>query len=413
MKPTLKCLTPLLGLLVFLAGCGTATNPVAPVPIPPLSSLTLSPSGDTLVVGQSGLFTATAVDTGGVPYTGRLTWTSSDADVFTVAASGLVSAVGEGSALLVVSGGGQADTARVLVFAAAVGWVVQTSHATEDLYDVFFDGAGRCGWAVGAAGVVLSTVDAGETWTRKMPTNFILRGVWFTSLQEGWAVGHGGTVLHTVNGGTSWTRLTSTATSENLMDVYFASRDLGWVVGSGGLLMTTTDRGATWQKTNLGGYTLNGVMFAGTDDGWAVGDGGIIVGTHDGGTTWFIVDTYVTNQPLKGLWRRSAEMAVAVGAQGVVPSTSVTADSVTWALGNAGSLNQLEDVCFATGSSGYAVGWNGLAGVVLRTDTGGSTWEPQTANSQFGLRGVFFVDERRGWVVGDNGIIRHTSSGGR
>jgi photosystem II stability/assembly factor-like uncharacterized protein len=413
MNLTLKRLTPFLGLLALLAGCGTATNLVAPIVSTPLSSLTLSLHADTLVVGGTRQFTAAALDTLGAPYTGALNWASGDAGVFTVSATGLVSAVGEGAALLVVSGGGRADTAQVLVYPVATGWVIQTSNATEDLYDVFFDGAGRHGWAVGSGGLVLSTTDAGATWTRRLPTSATLRGVWFTSALEGWVVGFGGTVLHTLDGGSTWSLVTSGATSANLMGVYFATRDTGWVVGGNGLIMTTNDRGATWNKVNRGGVTLNSVMFAGTKDGWAVGEGGIIVGTHDRGVTWFIVQPSVTTQALKAVWRRSVERAVAVGAAGVVPVTEATPDSVAWTLTNPGGLYQLEGVCFAGASAGYAVGENNGAGSVLHSADDGVTWTPQVANSQFPLRSVFFVDSGRGWAVGDNGIIRHTASGGQ
>jgi photosystem II stability/assembly factor-like uncharacterized protein len=414
MNPTFKRLTPLLGLLVLLAGCGKAKNPVAPVDTTPLSSVTLSLHADTLEVGQTRQFTATALDTLGAPYTGALHWASSDAGVFTVSGTGFVRAVGEGTALLVVSGGGKADTARVLVYPVTSGWVVQTSNATEDLYDVFFDGAGRRGWAVGSGGLILSTSDAGDTWTRQTPTSATLRGVWFTGTDDGWAVGTGGTLLHysTVQGVTAWRLVTSAATIENLMDVYFATPDTGWVVGGNGLLMTTRNHGVTWSKVNRGGVTLNGVMFAGTQDGWAVGEGGIVVGTHDRGASWFTVQPSVTGQPLKGIWRRSVERAVAVGAQGVVPATEVTADSVAWTMANAGSLYQLEGVCFVDSTAGFAVGWNGTAGCVIHSSNDGVTWDPQVVTSQFRLHGVFFVDARRGWVVGENGIIRHTATGG-
>ena len=410
MNLTLKRLTPLLGLLVLLAGCGKTANPVAPILIPPLSSVTLSTHADTLDVGQTRQFTAVATDTADVPYTGALNWTSSNTGVFVVGSTGLVTAVGEGTALLAVSGGGKADTASVLVYPTATGWLAQTSIVTDDLYDVFFDGAGRLGWAVGSGGVVLSTKNAGATWTRQPSPNYNLRGVWFTSALEGWAAGSGGTVLHTLDGGSSWTRLLNTASSEFLMDVYFATRDTGWVVGESGLILATTDRGATWQRSIHGSFTLTSVMFAGTRDGWAVGQGGIVLGTHDRGVTWFTAP-YATAQSLKGLWRHDTGRAVAVGAGGVVLRTSITPDSVAWALGNAGNLNQLEGVCLADSLIGFAVGLNGT-GAVLRTSDGGETWAPQTASSPYRLRGVFFLDTRRGWVVGDNGTIRHTTSGG-
>jgi hypothetical protein len=76
MNPNLKRLMPCLGLLVLLAGCSSESNPVAPIVVPPLSSLVVTPAADTLDVGESRLFTATAVDTAGDPYTGALVWTS-------------------------------------------------------------------------------------------------------------------------------------------------------------------------------------------------------------------------------------------------------------------------------------------------------------------------------------------------
>jgi photosystem II stability/assembly factor-like uncharacterized protein len=411
MNPNYKRLMLCLGLLVWVAGCSSESNPVAPIVIPPLSSLTVTPDADTLSVGESRLFTAVAVDTAGNPYTGALVWTSTDTGVFTVSSLGLVRALGEGAARLIVSGGGLADTADVLVYPTTQGWVVQISNASEDLHDVFADADGRLVWAVGNGGLVLSSPDAGTTWTRRVPSIYDLHGVWFTSATEGWVVGEAGTVLHTLDGGATWTRLTTVGSSESLRDVYFASRDVGWVVGGNGQILATTDRGASWSRSWSGGQTLNAVMFAG-DDGWAVGENGVIIGSHDGGGTWFVVIPSLTVESLRGLWRHGAERTVAVGLQGVVLRTAATPDSVAWSLGNVGSFYQCAGVCFPLAATGYAVGWNGAAGFVLRSDDGGATWTPQVATSAFPLRGVFFVDELRGWAVGDNGVIRHTASGG-
>jgi photosystem II stability/assembly factor-like uncharacterized protein len=404
----------LLSVLVLVAGCSSSSNPVAPVSVPPLSSLTLTPKADTLTVGGTAAFTATALDTLGQPYAGGgLLWSTSDAGVFTVTSAGVVTARGEGTATLAVSGGGRRDTALVLVYPHASGWFAQTSNASESLEGVFFDPAGRLGWVVGGGGVVLNTTDAGETWSRRMPTTFDLNAVWFTSALEGWAVGKSGTVLHTLDGGTSWSRSISTNTSSELRGVTFAARDTGWAVGGGGLVLWTTDRGAHWQKSFAGtGSALNEVRFSGPD-GWAVGDGGVVAGSHDRGLTWFVVQPAITTQTLRGLWRSGPDSTVAVGLQGVVASTVVTPDSTTWVLGpNVGFEFNLDGVCFPTLDVGYAAGWNVAGGTVLRSDDGGWTWRAQDVSSQFHLKAVYFVDGLRGWAVGENGTIRHTVSGG-
>jgi photosystem II stability/assembly factor-like uncharacterized protein len=237
--------------------------------------------------------------------------------------------------------------------------------------------------------------------------------VWFTSATEGWAVGGNGTILKTVNGGQSWSRLTNVGVGDALMDVCFATPDTGWVVGGSGLILRTFDRGASWQALRLPtAFILTWVSFSGTADGWAVGGGGVIAGTHDRGLTWFIVPS-ITTQGLEAVWRRSGLAAWAVGGQGVAPRTIVTPDSTAWELRNAGATRQLAGVHFPTDAIGYAVGFDAsLGGAVLRSDDGGASWQAQASHTSVRLNDVFFVDELRGWAVGDAGIIIHTARGG-
>ena len=409
----LSRLIPFVLLAAASAGCGKGRNPFIPVILPPLSAVVLTPTTDSLQVGQGRAFNAVAYDTAGAPVANAgFAWTSSDEGVLTVSSTGFVNAVGEGLAIVIAAAGGMSDTAVVFVRPTATGWNVQASGGTtNNLHGVFFQPDGRHGFAVGETGTVVSTDDAGVTWSAQSATTFSLYGVWFTGPSEGWAVGNSGTVLHTTNGGTSWTRLTNVGAGENLRDVYFATRDTGWAVGSAGAIVRTFDRGASWQKVNPTGNTLNSVAFTGTRDGWAVGEGGVIVGTHDRGLSWFIVQPTVTGQALKAVWRRSATQAWAAGSQGLTPRTVVTPDSTAWELRNAGAANQLEGVFFPTGTIGFAVGYSGT-GAVLRSDDGGTSWNAQAANTSVRLNDVFFVDALRGWAVGDGGKIIHTATGG-
>jgi len=398
--------------LIALAAWGCGSKTVAPVPLPPLSSVTVSPDADTVRVGENVAFTAAAFDTLGAMVGGAgFKWVSLDTGIFTVSSTGTVRGVSEGTALLIASAGGMSDTAEVTVIPAVDGWYTQASNANlANLYGVFFQADGRDGWAVGEAGKILVTRNAGETWSAQVSrTGFTLYGVWFTSALEGWAVGVNGTVMHTLDGGTLWSRV-DTFTSETLMDVQFASRDTGWVVGGNGLVMHTFDRGVTWTKTYPTPWALHSVAFSGTTDGWAVGDG-VIVGTHDRGLSWFVVQPTLTSLSLRGIVRRSEVQSVAVGQQGTVAATVAGVDSTEWVLGSAGSAFQLEGVHFPTDMKGWAVGFSGT-GTVLHSDDWGASWTTQISNTQFRLNDVFFVDEQRGWAVGDQGTIIHTATGG-
>ena len=409
---SLAALVALAAVMSF-TGCECGTSNVVGPPLPPLSSIVITPATDTLVVMQQRLFTAVARDTNDAVVSGAgLAWASSDPGVFTVSGSGLVTARGEGVASLFASGGGAADTATVAVIVQS-GWYVQPSNTTNDLNGVFFQPDGREGWAVGDAGTVVHSTNAGASWGNQ-PSNtaFNLNDVWFTTASTGFAVGHGGTVMRTRNRGASWTRLGTVAAIENLYGVCFADTSRGWVVGSNGVTLRTGDGGATWTKAYPTVQQLNSVSFSDTTNGWAVGEGGVIVGTHDGGRSWYVVQPAVTAIPLRAVWRNSNTLAWAGGATGANPFTVATPDSLQWVLGSFGNENNVRGLQMVDNSVGYAVGSIATGGRVLKTTTGGAVWGPQISNTIQGLNDVWFVDPLRGWAVGVGGRIIHTSKGG-
>jgi len=395
----------------MFTGCNCGTAIVVP-PGPPLSAVVLTPGVDTLAVGDQHQFVAVALDTDSVAVAGAaISFTSGDPGVISVSTSGLVTGVGEGLTTLVAESGGKADTSVVAVFVQH-GWYAQASSTTNDLNGVFFQPDGRNGWAVGGAGTIVHTSDAGTTWgNQPSSTAFQLQGVWFTTDVTGFAVGFGGTVMRTRNGGGSWTRLTNVLASENLFDVCFADTSHGWAVGANGAIVRTADGGATWSKQNPTGLQLNSVSFSDTTNGWTVGEGGVIVGTHDGGRSWYVVQPSVTALALKAVWRNSNTLAWAGGTSGANPFTTATVDSLQWNLGTFGASNQVFGLQMVDDQTGFAVGSNGT-GLVLRTVDGGLVWSPQVSNSAQQLNDVYFVDTLRGWAVGAAGRVVHTSKGG-
>jgi len=398
------------------AGCGKGVT--RPIVVPPLSRVVIAAGGDTTVVADTLLvggtlqFLATAFDTGGSPVPGApLHWSSTEPAIFGVTSSGRVTGLGEGQALLVVEISGVSDSMSLLVLPGSAGWFAQVSNSTRQLNGVFFVPDGRHGWAVGDGGEILATTDAGENWARQVSnTLFNLNAVWFTDADSGWAVGNAGMAVHTQDGGFTWTPL-PTGASENLMDVFFAYPDTGWAVGSSGAILRSFDWGATWIKQNPTSFILHSVSFAGTRRGWAVGDNGTILGTTDRGLNWTI-ELPVTSLSLRGVWRRDEFVAFAAGQQGVVPRTRNVAGLPVWELQNTGASNQLEGMFAPRDTTVFAVGFNG-SGLVLRSGDAGVTWSPQSVPLPTMLRDVYFVDELRGWAVGDNGRIVHTGSGGR
>lgn len=92
---------------------GKATIDVTPVPV---ASLTVTPATATLPVGGTQLLTAVARDAQGVELPGRVvTWLSGAPSLATVSQGGLVTAVGEGLALIIATCEGQRATVNLAV----------------------------------------------------------------------------------------------------------------------------------------------------------------------------------------------------------------------------------------------------------------------------------------------------------
>ena len=272
----------LAALLAALAGCGKTA------PTPPLGTLLIVPTTDTIAVGGTRVFNVVATDLQGqVVSNPVVSWTSGDAAVMTVNTVGRVDALSEGNTLLFASSGGMTDTASISVF-TTTGWYVQRSGAgigEGPLNGVFVNGDARTGWAVGSGGRAYKTTDAGATWTLK-PTgsSFNLNAVWFTDLSEGWAVGTNGTVLRSTDGGESWEEFPGLYEDVHRLMIHPTDAKFLYAVTGRGLY-TGPERGAAWEQwtrreDDIGGYP-DGFVFRPSDPKLI-----FMTAAHDAPGTW-------------------------------------------------------------------------------------------------------------------------------
>jgi photosystem II stability/assembly factor-like uncharacterized protein len=168
---------------------------------------------------------------------------------------------------------------------------------------------------------------------------------------------------------------------DELFAVAFADQTHGWAVGKFGLILHTADGGRTWlEQISRTHNALSAVSFPNNQRGFAVGSAGTVVATSDGGRSWKAQKSGVEEQ-LLSLQALSPDVVYAVGAYGTLIST--TDGGATW--------------------QKHALSWDNLIPQVVR-DVG--YMEPN-------LNSVFFVDQQFGWIVGEFGLILHTSDGGR
>ena len=250
------------------------------------------------------------------------------------------------------------------------------------------------GCAVGSSGIVLVTVDGGESWRevrRGRSPGDGLGDLDFVDASHGWAVGSA-SLVRTEDGGETWSPLIFGSSENGYFSgnaIHFTNDHRGWLVSHGGILMHTEDGGVTWTRTTLPldkdeHPTLWDVTFTDDAHGWVVGERGVIFHTEDHGVTWRRQENGVPIvRPLrKGEIRR----------HDVLPELEVEPDRLT-----------LSAVRFVDSQRGQAVGYYSdvAESVVLGTRDGGALWQVERVQPGELLRSLAVLDRSHAWAAGD------------
>ena len=120
------------GMAAITAMAGSASGSAEVTVAQEVDAIAVSPSADTLVAGDTLRLAAEAIDANGHAVAGaEFSWETSDASVATVDASGLVTAVGEGTATVTASSGTAQGTAEITVADADRDALVALYEATN------------------------------------------------------------------------------------------------------------------------------------------------------------------------------------------------------------------------------------------------------------------------------------------
>ncbi len=179
---------------------------------------------------------------------------------------------------------------------------------------------------------------------------------------------------------TGWVATRVGPPAQDLNTVFFLDSKRGWVGGDNGYLSRTDDGGHSWvQQTVDTKDAINDIYFRDKEDGFLIA-GSAIFGTRDNGTRWTEVRRFT-------------------------PSEFDGADV------------ELYSVRFPTKTKGWVVGSVSrrdlvVDSILLYTENGGETWQRKRAPSRLELIHLEFANEKRGWIVGDEGTILATSDAG-
>jgi photosystem II stability/assembly factor-like uncharacterized protein len=156
------------------------------------------------------------------------------------------------------------------------------------------------------------------------------------------AVGGFGTVLRSTDGGLNWQsltldwpKLTNDFFEPHLYDVHVADTGIVTIVGEFEMVIQSADQGDSWEAKHIGEASLFGLSLHGNGVGFAVGQNGKILKTADGGQTWKQVDSPGTGI-LLNVWNSEAGDVLISGIRNMLHS----ADSgATWERIDQGDLS--------------------------------------------------------------------------
>jgi len=289
-------------------------------------------------------------------------------------------------------------------------WSVAVRGDGSSLNGVSLLGSTVC--IVGEFGYIWKSTDNGGNWTPlDQGSRLSVNWTAFPSPSTGYAVGQAGLLMRTTNAGESWLEASSPSPSVSCYGVACTDANHAWAVGDDGTLLRTTD-GTLWSTQSSGvGHSLFGITFANSSAGWIVGGEftnftGVILHTSDGGTSWG-VEFNAVPQILFGVSFPDGSSGWAVGENGyIIHSTN---GGTTWTQQTSGTFAPLFWCAFIDANTGWAVGDGGL---ILHTTNGGSTWTQQGSGVTSALYSIAVVSQVEVFVSGDFGTVLHTTDGG-
>jgi photosystem II stability/assembly factor-like uncharacterized protein len=234
------------------------------------------------------------------------------------------------------------------------------------------------GIAVGNRMAIATTTDAGETWiARYQPSPENLLSAAYAGMTRVFIGSDSGTIRYS-DDGIAWSMFR--LTHEPIISIFGPRGDFLPIViyvVAPRTAYRSSDLGATWTMQFLP-ITVWGSAQGGT----LAPDGNAFIVGYDGNPD--PVPILLRRSPLDTAWIPFVFMPP------VLPRV-------------------VRDVCAPTAGMAYACG---TLGIMFKTIDGGNFWSYHISGTQRNLNAIYFLNEHRGFAVGDSGTILFTSNGG-
>ncbi|UJP65801.1 YCF48-related protein [Mongoliitalea daihaiensis] len=277
----------------------------------------------------------------------------------------------------------------------------------EDYVDVKFRGNTNTVFGVGTNGFVISSINAGNSWTLRLSGRDVdYTGVKFRTDNLGYIIGKSGRFFVTSNGGNTLVDR-SRPLSITFKDIDFPSNNFGYISGDAGTVLRTSNSGSNWSSLNLGSNrSINGLFFYANTIGYAVGDGGFIVRTVDSGVSWQKLSESNTTVDLVDYGGFGFLVGIVIGKGGYIGRSEELSD---WERISVPTSEDLTAIKVMDDTTGIVVG---NRGTILKTIDEGKTWRKINVPFTQNLTGIDFLDEQVGFISGERGLILRTRDSG-
>ncbi|KAF0128592.1 MAG: putative photosystem II stability/assembly factor-like protein [Bacteroidetes bacterium] len=298
-------------------------------------------------------------------------------------------------------------------FLHAQTWESLNSGTDYILFDLSFPpGQNTVGYAAGmqytwdAEGIVIKTVDGGDTWTTVL--NSInqdgIEAICFTSPDTGFIAGWNDYFARTTDGGQIWNDMVVGNDNWFFLDLEFYDSLHGVALATlnsgGAVFYITNDGGNSWSASSTIDQMLFDVCYANSTTLYAVGSNEKVMRSVDGGYNWN--DVYSGSQGgfLLGIDFKG-DFGVAGGEDGKILFTTDGANN--WSSYTTG-YHYFEGVHVFNSDSAYI---GGTDEDVYKTVNGGDSWvvEDNGAGDSH-IYKVKFTDNNTGFLCGSQGMLK-------
>lgn len=265
--------------------------------------------------------------------------------------------------------------------------------------------------AFGEAGTVLKSSDFGKTWEIDYNTGIYktIYDSFFFDTNYGLICGEDGIIYKTENGTNSWTRI-DTGITYTLYSMDFNTTGKGMIVGAKGNYLLSNDRGKSWEKKTIRQYDSDiiSVSVLGQKIVAALSNGKVLT-SDNFGMEW--EEVFNNKHGLNSVHLVNENKIVAVG-NFSKKGNYFWSDNFgkTWSSKKIARKRDLHTIKFVNDRKGLI---GGDIGIIPLTRNGGNKWKDKFCGSVYHIYDIDFLDEQYACLVGQKANLIATKWGGK